>query len=84
MDLHTGDEKEALQMLEDDHKVMDAGEPLMIEETFTGPDGTLRILRTTKIPFTQSGSTADAILGIALDITKEKEVSENFVRLMKI
>ena len=73
MDLHTGDEKEALQMLEDDHKVMDAGEPLMIEETFTGPDGTLRILRTTKIPFTQSGSTADAILGIALDITKEKE-----------
>ena len=73
MDLHTGDEKEALQMLEDDHKVMDAGEPLMTEETFTGPDGTLRILRTTKIPFTQSGSTADAILGIALDITKEKE-----------
>lgn len=73
MDLHTGDEKEALQMLDDDHKVMDAGEPLMIEETFTGPDGTLRILRTTKIPFTQSGSTADAILGIALDITKEKE-----------
>ena len=74
MDLHTGDEKEALQMLEDDHKVMDAGEPLMIEETFTGPDGTLRILRTTKIPFTQSGEVpADAILGIALDITKEKE-----------
>ena len=73
MDMHTGDEKEALQMLEDDHRVMDAGEPLMIEETFTGPDGTLRILRTTKIPFTQSGTAEDAILGIALDITKEKE-----------
>ena len=73
MDMHTGDEKEAIQMLEDDHRVMDAREPLLVEEPFTGPDGPLRILRTTKIPFTQSGTAEDAILGIAIDITKEKE-----------
>lgn len=73
MEMHTGDEKEAIQMLEDDHQVMDAREPLLIEETWTGPGGTLRILRTTKIPYTQSGTAEDAILGIAIDITKEKE-----------
>ena len=76
MDMHTGDEAEALQMLEDDHRVMDAGEQLMLEETFTGPDGTLRILRTTKIPFSQSGTAEDAILGIAIDITKEKQADQ--------
>ncbi|MBT3470835.1 MAG: PAS domain S-box protein [Opitutae bacterium] len=73
MAMHTGDEKEAIQMLEDDHQVMDAREPLLLEETWTGPGGALRILRTTKIPYTQSGTSEDAILGIAIDITKEKE-----------
>ncbi len=42
------------------------------EESLTTSRGQVRILQTTKIPFTFSGTTTPAILGIAIDITAQK------------
>lgn len=64
---------EAAQMLADDAKVMETGQPLSIpEETFTDNHGNVRYLAATKIPFTVSGSEQLAILGVAVDITERK------------
>ena len=65
--------EEAAQMLADDAKVLDTGQPLSIpEESFTDCRGNLRYLAATKIPFTVSGSEQVAILGVAVDITERK------------
>ena len=71
--------EEARQMHEDDLKVIDSGTPLHIEETLTDKNGQVIYLKTTKIPYSQSGTQEDAILGIAINITHEKMV-ENELR----
>ena len=71
--------EEAQQMHEDDLKVIDSGIALHLEETLTDKNGDVIYLKTTKIPFSQSGTQEDAILGIAINITHEKMV-ENELR----
>ncbi len=72
--------EEAAQMLADDARVLDTGQPLSIpEETFTDSRGNVRYLTATKIPFTVSGSEQVAILGVAVDIT-ERKVMETQLR----
>lgn len=71
--------EETLQMHRDDLKVMLSGKPLQVEETLTTHDGDSLHLKTTKIPFFQSDTNETAILGIAIDITHEKNV-ENELR----
>ena len=71
--------EESLQMHRDDLKVMLSGKPLQVEETLTTKDGHVIHLKTTKIPFFQSDTHETAILGIAIDITHEKNV-ENELR----
>jgi two-component system, cell cycle sensor histidine kinase and response regulator CckA len=56
----------------DDSLVMDSGQPMEIpEERITDARGQVRILQTTKIPFTLS-TTGNAVLGVSTDITERK------------
>jgi len=71
--------EEARQMHEDDLKVIESGEALHLEETLTDKNGDVIYLKTTKIPYAESGTQDTAILGIAIDITHEKMV-ENELR----
>jgi len=70
-------EEELEHFLADDRAVMASGTPKYIpEEPFTSQDGSVRILETIKIPFTASGSTVPAMLGVAVDITDRKRAAE--------
>lgn len=65
--------EELEHFLADDRAVMQSGQRKFIpEEPFTDNEGRIRILETTKIPFTASGSTERAMLGVAVDITERK------------
>lgn len=71
--------KEVEQFMGDDLRVMDSKQPLEIpEETITDARGKVRILQTTKIPFTLS-AVGDAVLGVSTDITERKR-AERAVR----
>jgi PAS domain S-box-containing protein len=63
--------------LADDRAVMSSGVPKFIpEEPFTDNAGKVRILETTKIPFTASGTTELAMLGVAVDITERRRAEQ--------
>ena len=60
----------------DDLRVMDSGAIMEIpEETITDARGQVRILQTTKIPFTLS-RIGDAVLGVSTDITERKRAEK--------
>ena len=62
-------------MVADDHAVMDSGKPKVIpEESFVGPDGNIRVLQTMKIPYTIPDSGDLGVLGVAVDITDQKNI----------
>ena len=68
---------EVEHFLKDDIMVMDSGTPKEIpEETITDTDGQIRILQTTKIPFTLSMTGGDAVLGVSTDITERKRAEK--------
>ncbi len=59
---------------DDDLAVIKSGKPKIVpEERITDSQGRTRILSTTKIPFTCSGSNLPAILGVSVDITELKQ-----------
>lgn len=65
--------KEVEHFQDHDLRVMDSGTIMEIpEETITDARGQVRILQTTKIPFTLSGA-GDAVLGVSTDITERKQ-----------
>jgi len=69
--------EELEHFLADDRAVMTSGKPKFIpEEPFTDQGGRVRILETTKIPFTASGTTDRAMLGVAVDITERKRAED--------
>jgi len=70
-------EGEVRRFLEDDLAVIESGQPKTIPaEPFMNADGDARILHTIKIPYTASGSSEPAILGVAIDITERKRTEE--------
>src|SRR5262245_17271137 len=65
----------------DDLRVKDTLEPMQIpEEPVTSPSGTTRWFQTIKIPIVSPGGGADAVLGVAADITPHKEAQARLVR----
>ncbi|MBD3306174.1 PAS domain S-box protein [candidate division KSB3 bacterium] len=63
------------QYLEDDRKVLETGQSMFIpQETYTAPDGSQRILQVAKIPYLVSGTDEQAVLGVAIDITAQKQM----------
>jgi PAS domain S-box-containing protein len=67
-------EEEIVRFRADDLDVINSGKPKHIpEEPITDVDGVTRILNTTKIPFTFSGTSIPAVLGVSVDITERKQ-----------
>ncbi|MRR13980.1 PAS domain S-box protein, partial [archaeon] len=65
---------EVIRFRANDEDVLRSGEQKVIpEEILTDAQGNARILQTTKIPFTFSGTTTPAVLGISVDITEIKK-----------
>lgn len=61
------------QFRADDLAVLQSGQAKIIpEEQITDAHGRVRLLSTIKIPFTFSGTTLPAVLGVAVDITASK------------
>lgn len=68
--------KEVEHFVGDDLMVLESGRPMEIpEEPFTDAHGQLRLLQTTKIPFTLLVA-GDAVLGVSTDITERKRAEE--------
>ena len=74
-------EEEVRLMLEDDRAVIESGQPKTIpQESFLDADGKPRLLQTIKIPYTASGTSEPAMLGVSIDITELKRAEEQAVR----
>lgn len=64
-----------------DLEVMTSGKPLHIpEEEITQADGQVRWLSTGKVPLFNENGTCDKILGVATDITEQRQVQEKLER----
>ncbi|SEN94177.1 PAS domain S-box-containing protein [Halorientalis persicus] len=73
------DEVERFQT--DDLEVIESGEPKHIpEEPLTTADGERRVVETTKIPYEPIDADADAVLGVATDITERKRRERELAR----
>jgi len=63
--------------LQDDLEVINSGKPKFIpQELITNAQGQIRLLSTTKIPFTASGVDSPCVLGVAVDVTDYKHSEE--------
>lgn len=60
----------------DDIKVFETGRPHFAEEVLVDHEGNLLRLQTTKIPFVQSGTSHNVLLGISIDVTHAKQAEE--------
>jgi len=68
---------EVENFLKDDLQIIDSGQPRDIhEEKITDLKGNVRFFHTTKIPFTLSMTKDDAVLGVSIDITKDKQAEQ--------
>ncbi|HZY41222.1 MAG TPA: PAS domain-containing protein, partial [Anaerolineae bacterium] len=52
---------------------------LVLDEQITDPQGNVRYLQTTKIPFTLPNSASPAVLGIAIDITERRRAEDALI-----
>ncbi len=76
-DFHSNS-SELQRMLQDDREVMMTGETKFIpEEPFTDARGNLRFHQATKVPFHIFGHKTPAVLGVAIDITRNKQAAES-------
>ncbi len=65
-----------------DIEVIQSGQPMIIpEELITDANNRIRILQTIKIPFTFSGTTIPAVLGVASEITEQKRAEDEVRKL---
>lgn len=73
-------EDEIRKFLKDDLEVILSNRTKFIpDESNHNLDGSVSIMKTTKIPFSPSFSGQRAILGIAIDITKEKKITNQLI-----
>jgi PAS domain S-box-containing protein len=69
--------------LQQDKRVIESGETLTIPEAeFTGRDGSTRYFFTVKVPYRLSGNLGQGMLGIALDITNQKQADIERSKMM--
>ncbi len=77
---HPGEE--LTRMLADDREVIESGDSKYIaEESFTDHTGQVRTLQTIKIPFNEPSLDETAVLGVAIDITEQKNAKEEVARM---
>lgn len=76
-------EQERNLFLQQDRQVIESGETLTIPEViFTGADGSVRYFYTVKVPYALSGDSGSGMLGIALDITAQKQADLERSKMM--
>jgi PAS domain S-box-containing protein len=76
-------EQERNLFLQQDRQVIQSGETLVIPEAiFTGIDGSVRYFYTVKVPYTLAGDSGTGMLGIALDITAQKQADLERTRMI--
>ena len=63
----------------DDARVIATRRPLEVEESFTSPDGGVRIFNTIKTPLLREGGEV-LVLGISTDITARKQAEQELIR----
>jgi PAS domain S-box-containing protein len=69
--------------LHENSQVIESGETLTIPEAiFTSADGNIRYFYTVKVPYALSGDSAKGMLGIALDITAQKQADLERSKMM--
>lgn len=79
--LEVEDERDAF--LKQDQQVIRSGETLIIPELpFTTADGIIKYFYTVKVPYTLGANTERVVLGIALDITAQKQAEIERTRMM--
>ena len=66
--------------LREDLAVINSGNAKNIEETITDSAGNIRILSTTKIPYTSLEADTPAVLGVCVDISERKKGEETLLR----
>lgn len=71
-ELHT-DVEEITRIMADDRRIIEERRPLTIEEHVSNGSGSMRTFRTTKLPFFQGESESPAVVGLSIDVTKERE-----------
>ena len=77
--------EEVRHFREEDLRVIENRNPMVIpEEHITDSEGNVRILQTTKIPFSESGSDIPGILGVSVDITERKQLEERLQQAAKM
>ncbi len=68
---------EALRFLAADREVIESGRPKFIaQEQFTDAQGKVRVLQTTKVPFSISPTGEPAVLGASVDITERRQMEQ--------
>ena len=63
------DEGEALAIMANDQRIMEAGVADVTEEVFTSPDGSQRVWRSTKVPLRSDDGDVIGLAGVSTDIT---------------
>ena len=77
---HHGSPEETARFLADDAEVLESGQPKVIdEETIHDFRGEAYVMQTIKIPYTVAGAEEPAVLGVAIDITRQKH-AESMLR----
>jgi PAS domain S-box-containing protein len=70
-------EAEAERMHAQDREVIEnRRDSFSADETFTDASGRARTLQTTRIPFRPTGSREPAVLGVAIDVTEQREMEQ--------
>ncbi len=77
-DYHWSWKLQAERYRNDDHLVMDSGiSKLSYEEPQMSPDGTMKWLRTSKVPLRDGNHEIIGVLGVYQDITKQKRIDDS-------
>ena len=68
--------EEARRLTENDRRILDSGEPEVVEEVFTSPNGTRRVFRSAKTPMRDAEGQVIGLAGVSTDITARKAAEE--------
>jgi len=78
-------DEEARRFRADDLEVIQGGRPkVILDEHITDAEGRVRHLRTVKIPFTYSGTSSPAVLGVAVDVTEHLRLEGQLLQAQKM